>query len=182
MDIVERSSTAGVTATERGGVGAQRRGGGDGRHERRAGRVNDGDRAERRERRRDQALIRGGVPRGRQESDERGGEGKEGGEGGRVPALTPAAAATDGGGRRACGGDAPKQRARESTPDTAVDGLSAVRRDDTIAAAASATGRAPSTAMPATASAAAAAAGAPPPTSSPDRPPPSAGSGASPAA
>ena len=53
--------------------------------------------------------IRGGGPRGRQESDERGGDGKEGGkwgEGGRAPALTPAAAATDGDGRRARRGDA----------------------------------------------------------------------------
>ena len=50
--------------------------------------------------------IRGRGPRGRQESDERGGERKEGGAGGRVPALTPAAAATDGDARRARGGDA----------------------------------------------------------------------------
>jgi len=108
MVIVELSPTAGVTVTERR-WGAQRRDGGDGRHERRARRVNDGDRTERSERRRDQMRIRGGGPRGRQESDERGGDGKEGGkwgEGGRAPALTPAAAATDGDGRRARRGDA----------------------------------------------------------------------------
>ena len=80
----------------------------DGRHERRARRVNVGDRAVRSERRRHQVRIRGGGPRGRQKRDDRGGEGKDRGEGGRVPALTPAAAATDGDGRRDRGGDARK--------------------------------------------------------------------------
>jgi len=106
--LVELSQTAGVTVTERGGV-PDAETAGDGRREHRARRVNDGDRAERRERRRDQVRIRGGGPRGRQESDARGGEGKEGGEGGEggtVPTLTPAAAATHGDGQRARGGNA----------------------------------------------------------------------------
>jgi len=50
--------------------------------------------------------TRSECPGGRQERDERSGEGSEGGEGGTVSALTPAAAATDGDGRRARGVDA----------------------------------------------------------------------------
>jgi len=88
------------------GWDAQRRDGGEGRRERRARRVNNGNREERRERRRGQERVSGGGARGRQESDERVGDRKDEGEGGRVPATIPAAAAANGDGRRARGGDA----------------------------------------------------------------------------
>jgi len=87
------------------GWDAQRRDGGEDRRERRARRVNHGNREERRERRRGQERVSGGGPRGRQESDERGRDRKDEGEGGRVPATIPAAAAANGDGRRARTGD-----------------------------------------------------------------------------
>ena len=117
--------------------------------------------------------VHGGGPRGRHESDERGGKGKEGEEGGRLPATTSAAAAIDGDGRRARGGNARQAAGARKDVRHGVDASLAVRRDRTIAVAVSAAGQA---------TAAAAAAGAPPTTSNPDRQTPLAESGASKAA
>jgi len=102
------------------GWDAHRRDGGEGRRERRARHVNNGNREERRECRRGQERVRRGGPRGRQQSDERGGDRKDEEEGGRVPATILATTAADGDGRRARGGHAHQAAgagnpAREST-------------------------------------------------------------------
>jgi len=88
------------------GWDAQRRDGGEGRRERRARRVNHGNREELRGRRRGQERVSEGGPRWRLESDEHCRNRKDEREGGRVYVIIPAAAAADVDGRRARGGDA----------------------------------------------------------------------------
>jgi len=105
MIIVELSPTAGVTVTERGGV----------RHAATAGMggISSAHAASTTATGRSVAsatVTRCGSAAGVHSSGRRAtsgaGRGRRGGMEGRAPALTPAAAATDGDGRRARGGDA----------------------------------------------------------------------------